>query len=513
MFNKNFWRPTLLYIILIELISLATFLLPELRIFSFVLIVSLFLIVSLIDLRYGILIVLSELIMGSKGGYLFSLEMDGKALSIRITFWLILIFVWIVKFFLPALIKKNLKQYLIVSNIWFKYFGILMLFILWGLINAFLNHNSFSNIFFDFNGYLYFLLIFPLFAIVVNKTSKQIKKISNEIIQVVLVSVAWISAKTLILLFLFSHQLNYINSYVYSWVRKSGVGEITQVQGGFYRIFFQSHIFILPVFVVSLLVAAAIIHKKEYKIKKIIKDKNFISLFLFLIVLSASSLVSMSRSNWVGFLLAIILIFVYSIWRFKSKGMASVFLLFVVVLVLSFIFVIGLVKFPYPKAIGGFQTGDLFSERASEIKNEAGVSSRWNLLPELVKEIKSSPLLGHGFGTTVTYISNDPRIRNNNPDGAYTTFAFEWGWLDAWLKMGFFGFLAYVIFLTAIVIKLIKKSIFSQYPNQDIFASLAIVLIALSAVNFFSPYLNHPLGIGLILYSLFFLESLNAKKI
>jgi O-antigen ligase len=512
MFNKKFWRPTLLFIVLIELISFATFLLPELRIISFTLIASAFLIASLIDLKYGILIILTELIIGSKGGYLFSLEMDGSSLSIRITFWLILLSVWFMKTFLPAVFKKQTKQLLIINNTWFKYFGILMVFILWGLLNGFLNHNSFSNIFFDFNGYLYFLLIFPLFSILINKNADAIKSISNKIIQVASMAILWISAKTLILLFLFSHKLDYINSYLYSWVRTSGVGEITQVQGGFYRIFFQSHIFVLAAFTVFLIIAISFINNQKYKIKELIKNKQFIFLFSFLVILSMTSLVSMSRSNWVGFIISLGLIFIYSAWRFKLKGVITFSVLSATLFALSFVLVVGLVKFPYPKAIGGFATGDLFAERASEIKNEAGISSRWNLLPELSKEIKSSPLLGQGFGSTVTYISNDPRVRNNNIDGVYTTFAFEWGWLDTWLKMGILGFLSYILFLFVLINKLIKKSIAKNYNNNIILIAIAIILIALSAINFFSPYLNHPLGIGLILYSAFLMESLPIKK-
>lgn len=511
MFNKNFWRPTLLYIILIELISLAVFLLPEFRIFSFVIVASAFLIASLIDLRYGVLIVLAELIIGSKGGYLFSLEMDGRVLSIRITFWLILLSVWCLKVVLPALIQGKLKKFLVINNTWFKYFGILMFFVSWGLLNGFLNKNSFSNIFFDFNGYLYFLLIFPLFSLLVNKKKSDIKKISSEVIQVASVAVLWISAKTLILLFLFSHKLDYINSYLYSWVRTSGVGEITQVQGGFYRIFFQSHIFVLAAFTVFLIIAISFINKKEKKRKGLIKNKQFIYLFSFLTLLLTTTLVSMSRSNWVGFLISMGLISLYSIWKFKLKGLLSFLSLLFLLSVFSFILVIGLVKFPYPKAISGFQTGDLLTKRASAIKNEAGVSSRWNLLPKLSKEIKSSPLLGSGFGSTVTYISNDPRVRENNVDGIYTTFAFEWGWLDIWLKMGILGFLAYVLFIFVLIVAIIK-AIKKQHYYQDVFISMAIILVSLSVINFFSPYLNHPLGIGLILYLIFSVESLTATK-
>ncbi len=503
MFNKEFWRPSLLYIILAELLSFGIFLIPELRIFGFILVSIIFLIVSLFDLRYGILIVLAELILGSKGGYLFSLEINDNLLSIRITFWIIILSVWFVKFFLPSLAKGTVKQYLIINKVWFKYFIVLMFFILWGLLNGFLNHNSFSNIFFDFNAYLYFLLILPLFSVLLNKDTNKIKQIFSEIIQVFSVSVFWLSIKTLILLFLFSHRLDFINSYLYSWIRSSGVGEITQIQGGFYRIFFQSHIFVLAALIAFFVFSISFVVKNKLRFNSAIKNKQFIYLFILLTLLSMTSLVSMSRSNWLGFVIAIFLVFIYSWWRFKSKGFISFMSLFLFVSAFSFISVISLVKFPYPKAIGGFDAGNLFTERAKEIKNEAGVSSRWNLLPKLSEEIKLAPLLGKGFGTTVTYISNDPRVRNNNIDGVYTTFAFEWGWLDIWLKLGLFGVLSYIVFLCIIIIEIFKIAVKNKNYNSEIFISFSIILFMLGVINFFSPYLNHPLGIGLILYSLF----------
>ncbi len=508
MFNKNFWRPTLLYIILAELLSLAIFLLPDLKTFAFILVASIFLIFSLFDLKYGILIILAELIMGSKGGYLFSLDMDNNTLSIRIAFWLIIMSVWFGTVLIPALIKGKTKRFLILNNTWFKYFGVLIFFVLWGLLNGFLNHNSFANIFFDFNAYLYFLLIFPLFSLLVDKDKSSIKKTTSEIVQVFSVATLWISIKTLILLFLFSHKLDFINSYLYSWVRSSGVGEITQVQGGFYRIFFQSHIFVLLAFVAFSIFLISFINKQKINFKSLIKNKNLIYTFSILLILLMTTLVSMSRSNWVGFIVAIVLLAIFSYTRYKYKGFINFSLLFLSLLIISFVLIVVLVKFPYPKAIGGFTTGDLLTERASEIKNEAGVSSRWNLLPELSKKIKSSPFLGRGFGSTVTYVSNDPRVRNNNKDGIYTTFAFEWGWLDIFLKLEFLGVLSYFSFLIIVIIKTFKNLLFLKHADRDIITTLLISVISLSAINFFSPYLNHPLGIGMILFSIFIIDSL-----
>ena len=55
--------------------------------------------------------------------------------------------------------------------------------------------------------------------------------------------------------------------------------------------------------------------------------------------------------------------------------------------------------------------------------------------------------MGRGFGATVTYQTRDPRILADNGSGEYTTYAFEWGWLDIWLKLGIFGLAAYFLLI------------------------------------------------------------------
>ena len=87
-------------------------------------------------------------------------------------------------------------------------------------------------------------------------------------------------------------------------------------------------------------------------------------------------------------------------------------------------------------------------------------------------------------------MSNDPRIRAEFPDGRYTTSAFEWGYLDIWLKIGLLGLLAYLI----LIVKIARESLKAGLLGEILF----IALTALVITHTFSPYLNHPLGIGFI---------------
>ena len=91
-----------------------------------------------------------------------------------------------------------------------------------------------------------------------------------------------------------------------------------------------------------------------------------------------------------------------------------------------------------------------------------------------MKEISQEPFFGQGYGATVTYLSQDPRVLENNPSGLYTTYAFEWGYLDIWLKLGIGGIIAYLLLLFF----LIKESIIlGLKKNNPILLSIASILL------------------------------------
>jgi O-antigen ligase len=161
--------------------------------------------------------------------------------------------------------------------------------------------------------------------------------------------------------------------------------------------------------------------------------------------------------------------------------------------VISLALVAFLSYFPYP-ARGNFSLVGLLKERAASL-GEAAAKSRWQLLPPLLTEIKKHWLLGAGFGSTITYRSFDPRVLASSPTGLYTTSAFEWGWLDTWLKLGLVGLLIYL----ALIYKILKRGWWRlKVERRAPYLSLGLnfTLIALVIINFFTPYLNHPLGLG-----------------
>ncbi|MFH0892291.1 MAG: O-antigen ligase family protein, partial [Candidatus Falkowbacteria bacterium] len=479
------------------------FLVPSFMTIVFGVVIALFLVITLHKLEYGIYIALAELFIGSKG-YLFFLEIDDFTLSIRIAFWLVLMSVWAGKNITRIFSEKKLsflhRRFSLKRGHILPYFLFLFLFMLWGIVNGFLHNNDFGNIFFDFNGWLYFTLIFPLYDIFVNKRRifRSESEAQEEVSAVFAAAVVWLGFKTFFLLFIFSHDMIGMTAELYRWVRLTGVGELTRMQGGFYRIFLQSQIFSLAGFFIILCLWTERVYKNGWK-----NINSYLSA-LFAVLLLATIVISFSRSFWVGLAVGLLLFAVFSLWRYGLKRSIGFAGFITAVAVASLCLILITVKFPYPKPLGGYNAVGLLTERAGSLTGEAAVSSRWNLLPELWKKISREAVFGQGFGATVTYESNDPRVRETNATGEYTTYAFEWGWLDIWLKLGIFGLLTYLFILFNITLIAVKLS---KTKKAGLYAGLAIGLIVVAAVNFFSPYYNHPLGIGYLMLTAVIFES------
>ena len=127
----------------------------------------------------------------------------------------------------------------------------------------------------------------------------------------------------------------------------------------------------------------------------------------------------------------------------------------------------------------------------------------------MIEGIKNSPILGNGLAYEITYTSQDPRyITPDNPQGQITTYSFEWGWLNIWLKFGIGGLLLYLFLVLKIIIDSVKLFL---NKKRKIIIVFAFFIISISAVHIFSPYLDHPLGIGLIILSIIILDKLKTK--
>ena len=290
---------------------------------------------------------------------------------------------------------------------------------------------------------------------------------------------------------MFSHNA-YLLQDLYSWTRDYNLGEITDMSNGLYRIFFQSQIFIVLAWIFF---SVQFIRSKNRKSK--------IYLFIFLSFLSSVLILSFSRSFWVGVALCLVLVLFLLSLKFSFKKLIKYFSFTLLSLIAGFLIMFITIKFPCPNNEAQFGLESL-SSRANIVKKESAISSRWALLEEIKKDLFNNFFLGRGFGARLEYKSSDPRVLEHTADGLYSSYAFEWGWLDIWLKLGLLGVLSYIILLLAIL----KKLYLDFWKNKNMISlGLGAGIVVLIIVNFFTPYLNHPLGIGFIILSLLFLKN------
>ncbi len=487
----------LIIIFFVELASFLAYLYPSLNLYIFSVVFLGAVYLAYKNLKYLFFISLIELVIGSQG-HLFSIEIFSFNLSIRIALWSLMLAFFLFKLFSSLSLKKltadkdvkiSLKNKLFYKFRYLSIFVLLMFLVSLGLVIGVLSDHSLSIVFSDFNAWLFLLWLFPLVYIFKKNPGE---KIIYDTLNIFIIASLYLVFKSLFFLFIFSHDFIPLMKLLYPWTRQNYLGEITALQSNFYRIFFQSHIYSLIALILSFF---AINNIKSFN-WKVFKFKKNIYLLTFFVLNLSIIILSLSRSLWAGLSVFLFLFFLLNIkkWGIVSSLKRLFFLFFS--LFLALIIIAFIVKIPISGQSGNFSAKDIFKERSSLEEDSGAISSRWSLLSPLKQEIFKSPIFGLGFGQEITYNSQDPRVLENNPSGKYTTYAFEWAWLDIWLKIGLLGLLVYLYLLY----RLIRDS-FQTEAYQPYMKALGLSLVALAVVNIFTPYLNHPLGIGFLIIS------------
>ncbi|PIZ96278.1 MAG: hypothetical protein COX80_01715 [Candidatus Magasanikbacteria bacterium CG_4_10_14_0_2_um_filter_33_14] len=479
----NFYLKTTLIIVALEVASFFTFLFPSIHnlLFILVTIFTAFLIYK--KTEYGIYLFITELIIGGQG-YLFSYEFDNFKISFRLVIFLLLFSIGMTRF-----LRK--KDWSISKNKISITLLVLFTFIFISLITSLAKHKPLQDIFLDINGYLFFGLgIIFLTTKIPNLNNLK----NNKIIKILLTASSWLAIKTILSLSLFSYGIAKVgDSLIYKWLRDTRVGEITQMNYPFYRIFFQSHIYnLISIF---LILTVVFLYTKKYNKKQIV-------FFLFLLFLNFSAiLISQSRSFWVSGFITLVFFLFSLIFIFKQKWQKILVFIFLIptILVLNNLFISLVLQ----------KNFNLISNRIVETSsNTSSVSSRSSQITPLLKQIKQAPIFGNGFAQKVNYTSDDPRIKNEqNPEGNYETYSFELGYLDIILKIGILGFLSYIFLLVFLMLKNFKLL---KEKEWLVFTILGLLIIIMT--DAFTPYLNHPLGIGFILITILLYQN-NKKEI
>ena len=446
--------------------------------FSFLAILIIYLISR--DVKWIIYISFLELFIGSFGR-LISIDLFGFSLSIRI-------FIFLISFIAGIIyIVKNKRLELLKSQ--YKWFYIAYILILmFGITVALINKTKISNIYSDINNFIFFLILPIYYQIIKDKV------ILKNLFYIFISATLFLSLKTIIAFYLFSQHFYFLDfTTLYKWIRDTRLGEITKMNEHFYRIFFQSQVYLMIAFIINFVILI---------FQKLNKDEK-IFFYTLLILNLCAIIISFSRSFWLGIFSALFILFIILIFK-KEKfiNIIKYYLKFLVITISSVVLIFILLKIPNTH----INFADMLSGRVSE--SDASSNSRMELLSPMLSDIKNSPILGYGFAHEITYFSKDPRnLNETNPTGQVTTYSFEWGWLNFWLKIGIFGLLFYII----LSLKIIKDSVKLINSNNVIFISLLLSFISILVTHIFSPYLDHPLGLGFIILLICIIEKYKIK--
>lgn len=444
-----------------------TFFRPGLHTALTLAIAALVLLATLRDLRWGVYATFGDLLLSGKG-YWFSVPLGNDRLPLRMIIFIIVMAVWFarrlrerggisrpsgVQYWLPLLLASAVG---------------------YAALNG-LFHHPFNNVFLDVNAWLYFLLLPAVFEALATP------KDFHRVVQLLAAGTLVLGIATFLTLWAFGRLPPTSLTPWYRLLRDSGMGEVTPVSGTLVRVFFQSHVYAL----VSAMVFLALLCRRAF-----IGTTDTIVAGMVWYIAAATIVVSQSRSFWAAAAVGSALVLGIAAFRYALRWR-----------VLALAFLLGFVVFTQQSLVAlvsGNYGSAVLRQRISGLEHEPAATTRRSQLAPLTAAIGEHPLLGSGFGRTVTYRTQDPRILRQQPDGWYTTFAFEWGYLDIALKLGMLGALIYTAWLATLMLTpfLARK----RDPDMaGISESFAMALAAVAVANIFTPYLNHPLGIGWVL--------------
>lgn len=437
----------------LEISSYLVWLEPELG-WIFLLVIALA-VVSLLYRRsdFFLYIPLAEIFWGSLGH-----SIDYHFISLRLLIFVLVLSIFVIRYFKKLSSLKIFED----KRLFYNYLILLVIIFLTALWGYFRQGNL-ANVFYDGNAYLYILYLPIWYQFYDNSYLGHIFSILKS-------ATLLIAVKTLLLLNVFSQNYNFLNlDYIYKWVRDTRTGEITPFKDSFFRIFMQSQFYLIVAWF--------------YFFFNKIKNN-----FWFLAFVSAAIYVSLSRSFWLGTFIALILVLI-NIFVRQKKISINIFKKFFLLGLASVLLVQIFYNIPQYKNV------NIFTQRSAD-SSEAALSSRSQLWQPMWQTIGQSPATGHGFGKEITFRSSDPRIKNDsNPEGWHSTYAFEWGWMDQLVKGGFLLVITFVAWIA-----LLYNRMYSNLAKEPFLAwSFIAILSSLVIIHIFSPYINHPLGLSVIM--------------
>lgn len=338
---------------------------------------------------------------------------------------------------------------------------VLILFILSAIVSAcigLLNGHRISAVLADFIPYLFLFYLLPLPGLLKDERFKETLK---QILIGAIIANAIFTAATF---FLYVSGLSHLQDAYYHWFRDVAQGKITLLTATFYRVVLNEHLMVVPLalyFLWNSLTTRKYLYYTVLLALAVILSLNLTRAYLLALTLGALALLSKKLFTRTVAHIAVMLLAIF-----------------------SFFTVFSLI------ASHGQDTGwSYFGFRLASVaapSTEDSSLSRMLLLPKILDLISASPVAGHGLGSTVTVFS--PVFKTN-----ITTTNFDWGYLEIWAEIGFFGLAIWLTVLTAVSLSLTKKRAGINRPAMAMLASLLVI-------NATSPALFHVFGILLLVW-------------
>ena len=498
---------TLVSLVGVELLSFFGYLYAPITALGFGFIVIAVFLLGIWKLEYAVAALFAELVIGSKG-YLLTITVGSATIPLRMGMFAVVLAAWIIAE-LRIFMQRNGERKTIFTVLresrLLPWYMLVLAVAVFGVLSGIGNGNVKALVYADANAWIFFVIAPCVYRAYGDRAA------IRRLLTIVCAGMTAQIIKVLFAFYVMGHKGFGIEGLTtfYRWIRSTGIGEITQLPH-LYRIFFQSQLYIVILLCVLLVVLAYRIreHMMVYSntMSALLFHKGTVMPLLFLSCVWASLIVSFSRSFWLGAAVIGCVILVTVIWKWRGSIRCNMAWSFgnLGAVIFGLVLLLAISLIPIPSSEGVFAI-DSLTDRVKDVQDEAAAASRWSLLPVLAGEISHRPFLGYGFGKTVTYVSRDPRVLLVNSSGAYTTYAFEWGYLDMVVKLGFIGLLAYLLMIRELMfqgVQTLKAHI--QDKRSDLSAIISGLLFGVGAlliIHMFTPYLNHPLGIGLIIFS------------
>lgn len=486
-FDWIFVRRVFWVILIFELISLLGYYYGVFNEIGFWLVLGGTFILSLWRLRWGFYIMLAELFIGSSG-YLFSVTIEGFPISIRLGLFLVVVLTGVIQVFRNRSLALRKTSY-------FWWMAAVILVVGWGVSRAYLNGNAFGDIFLDLNAYLFLGVGFVFFEVI--KSWAQIRRV----LEILMAAIFILAAKGLAYYLIFASDPEFLRLDMYRWERITEKGQLAHLGNNLYRILFLSDIYpLMAIFIFGIILL--FMYMKKYEMSKIGRRVVWG-------LVAASSLlmvISFFRSFWAAGLATFILgagILIFKLkLSWKKVGLAMV--IFLLIMGAEFGLVLGISKILEALVVDD----QLMVQKDILDEEDPGVYGRMALIGPLWKEFRDSPILGQGLGRRIEvnlYPGDDPR------NGS--TFAFEWGYFDMLVKFGSIGLIIIFLFLLKVTWQGYKSFGGSgSLKKQAVGLGLWLGLAALLMTHMVSPYINHPLGFGYLLFAAAAFEVLTRKS-